>query len=743
MRLGLRIAAVLVVLLLIALVALAAALPRLVRSDAARARIEAAAREATGREIRYGELDFGLLPPRLVVREPEVKGATTGSDPVFQADGVELEIALAPLLAWTVVIDSIVIEGATVRLARTTAGIGFAGGPLRAGAPAKGDAPPSPGTEDRESARKAASPSASEPKAPSADADGGLAMAVREVSLHDCRVLLEDRAVSPALTWELRELVADARGKSLGDPIGFEFRGILASGGSIEASGEAQVEGPFRVDLQLEDVVLDPAEPYLAAGQSVRGAASGTVSARGREWETERLTLDLLLDDGEIAAEELAIRGQMRIHADLADVLEAANGSFQVDATDAELAYGSLLRKARGTAATATGRIVTDSDGHIGLEDTQVDVKNFEAEVQLKTGARTRATVEAEPFELAGWGAMIPALVDYDPSGEVALRDLEVATGPLEVRGAVDLPGLRLRGPDGAEILLRGGFRGTGGEIHSKELVALLAGQEIGLSLALADLGGGRPRLSAEVTAEGVESSALLGLFTDKKDALQGPLELRGGLAGPLGAGRPLAQTLRGTLRFHIQPGRLEGVSLLEKTFQGLGTVGDAALLAGRLKGGRTLQRFYEDEFQYLGGTFRIGDGLARSDDLRLEYRNYQVDLRGAVGLEDQRLDLRGKLTIDEEIDRAIADQGEGAAGQERGGRSRVIPLAHVTGTLDSPRVEVTDEAVIQFAALYATERRREKWERKIDERLGEGTGREVLDALDQILSGERREERR
>lgn len=734
MRLAFRLAGILVVLVVTALIALAVALPRLVRSDAARGRIEEAAREATGREIRYGELDFGLLPPRLVVREPEVKGASAGSPPVFQAAGVELEIALAPLLAWTVVVDSLVVEGATVRLVRTPRGIGLAGETVSAEAPEDGDAASSPSRAEGSELAGEAAPE----RAPESDAGGGFALAVRKVALRDCQVLLEDRAVSPPITWEIREVVASASGKSLSEPIDFELRGALTSGGSFQASGQAEVDGPFRIDLQLEDVVLAPAAPYLAEGQRVRGAVSGTVTANGKEWEAERLDLDLLLRDGELAAEGLAIRGEMKIRADLAGGLEDGNGSFQVDATDAELEYGVAFRKGRGTAATATGRIETGPDGQIRLRDTQVKIKNFEAEVQLETGARTRATVDAEPLELAGWETMIPALADFRPTGELTSRDLEVATEPLEVRGAVDLPNLRLRRPDGAEVVLRGGFRGTGDEIQSEKLVAVVAGQEIQLSIRVADLAGG-PRLTTEVAADAVESSALLSLVTEKSKTLQGPLELRGGLASPLGGDRSLAETLQGTVRFRIEPGRLKGVSLLEKTFQGVGAAGDAALVAGRLKGGRTLQRFYDDEFEYLGGTLRIARGLASTDDLRLEYRNYTVDLRGTVGLKDQRLDLRGKLTIDDEIDSAIASQGEDDP-EAKPGRSRVIPLARVTGTLESPRVEITDEAVIRFAALYATERRREKWERKIDERLGEGSGREVLDALDEILSGERRQ---
>jgi hypothetical protein len=740
-RLAIRLAGILVVLVVTALIALAVALPRLVRSEAARTRIEEAAREATGREIRYGELDFGLLPPRLVVREPEVKGESSGSPPVFEAAGVELEIALAPLLAWTVVVDSLVVEGATVRLVRTPDGIALPQQASAGEAPKAPDAAPipseSPASAPAEDA--ASSPPPSQESERGADEDeGGFALAVRQVALRDCRLLLEDRTVSPQATWELRDVVATASGKSLEDPIDFELRGALASGGSFQADGEAEIEGPFRIDFQLENVVLAPAAPYLAKGQRVGGAVSGTVSVLGAEQEAERINVDVRVRGGELAADDLTIRGEMKIRADLEGGLGDATGSFQLDATDAELEYGAAFRKGRGTAATATGRIVTGPDGQIGLRDTQVKIENFEAEVQVETGARTRTTIDAEPFDLTGWGTMIPALAESDPAGELGIRDLTVSTQPLEVRGDLDLQNFRLRQQSGAEIVLRGGFRGTGAEIRSEKLVALVAGQEIRLSVVVSELAG-KPRLATKVEADDLESSELLALVTEKKETLQGPMELRGALASPLGTDRSFAETIEGTVRFRIEPGRLKGVSLLEKTFQRVGTAGDAALLAGRLKGGRTLQRFYDDEFQYLGGTLRIARGLARTDDLRLVYHNYTVDLRGTVTLRDQRLDLRGKLTIDEEIDGAIASRSP-ADQKPQAGSSRVIPLARVTGTLDSPRVEITDEAVIRFAALYATYERREEWEGKIDEYLGQGEGRKVLDALDGILSGERRE---
>jgi hypothetical protein len=741
MRLAIRLAGILVALVVLVLIGLAVALPRLVQSDAARARIEEAAREATGREIRYAELDFGLLPPRLVVREPEIQGATSGAPPVFEAAEVELQIALAPLLAWTVVVDSLAVESATVRLVRTADGVELAREAGAAATPKGGDSAPPP--SDGEASDPAADTAPSPPQEPSSVRDedeGGIALAVRQVALRDCRLLLEDRAVSPPTTWEIGDVVAAVNGKSLQDPIDFEISGALASGGSFRAKGEAEIEGPFQIALELEGVALDPAAPYLAKGQRVAGAASGTVSVNGTDREADRVTVDVFVRGGELAADDLAVRGEMKIRADLEGGFEKANGSFQLDATDAEMEYGSAFRKGRGTAATATGRIVTGADGHVGLQDTQVKIKNFEAEVQVKTGARTRTTVEAEPFALAGWETMIPPLAKYALAGELGVRSLAVATDPLEVRGALDLQPFRLRRPDRAEAVLRGELRGTGAGIRSEGLVALVGGREVRLTVNLTELSG-QQRFRAAVDADDVETSALLALFTERTETLQGPLEMRSALKGRFGTDRPTAETLAGTVRLRIEPGRLKGVSLLEKTFQGVGSAGDAALLAGRLEGGSTLQRFYDDEFEYLGGTLRIARGVAHTDDLRLVYRHYTVDLRGSVGLVDQKLDLRGKLTIDEEIDAAIANQ-DPADRQPQPKSSRVIPLARVTGTVESPQVEITDEAVIRFAALYATERRRNKWESKIDERLGEGSGRQVLDALDEILSERSQEPR-
>jgi hypothetical protein len=60
-----------------------------------------------------------------------------------------------------------------------------------------------------------------------------------------------------------------------------------------------------------------------------------------------------------------------------------------------------------------------------------------------------------------------------------------------------------------------------------------------------------------------------------------------------------------------------------------------------------------------------------------------------------------------------------------------------VKGTLDEPRVSISPQVALSFAAsVYGGGERREKLERKIEERLGEGSGKQVIDLLDSVLGG-------
>jgi hypothetical protein len=244
------------------------------------------------------------------------------------------------------------------------------------------------------------------------------------------------------------------------------------------------------------------------------------------------------------------------------------------------------------------------------------------------------------------------------------------------------------------------------------------------------------PQASLRLASEGADAGKLVSGVSGKTGTLEGPLALTSELRAPLSDPDALLRALTGNIDLGITPGRLRGVSFLRSAFDAIGHAGGIAERLGALGRGDK-ERFYRDAFETLDGSFQIANGLARTEDLRLVYEGYQVDLAGVYGLLDESLDFRGKLTLFEDVDRALKE------GETRGVR-REIPLASVKGTLAEPKISISPQVALAFAAqVYGgSSERVEKLGKKIDEKLGEGSGKQVIDLLDSVLGGgEKKEE--
>jgi AsmA protein len=653
------------------------------------------------------------------VDRPTVASQRGSGPPDLEVEQVDLRLALLPLLARTVVIDSLALEGVTLRVTRGPEGIELPVAPVPAGAE---PVPAPPGSEEPEA--------------------GALRVALGEVRLTRSRLILEDRAVAPAVTWDLGDVELRARGSTLDGPIDVALSGELASGGHVGVEGKVRLDGEVDLAVKLDDLALVRASPYLAEYLGPKGGLAGTLVARvvakGPVASPTRLEADVRLADGRVETGDVRLLGGATLRADLEGGLEAASGTFELDATDAELVYGESFHKPRGMPAKLAGRLVPGKDGQLAIEDLRVRAANLEASGKLRGGAPTRVELAVPPFDLRGWDELLPALAGYELGGRVAAPMLTLVPEPFDLRGDIQLDAVTLRPPESAMLELRGSLKGAGTGLRGEALELIVGGQRVAIDLELRDLAG-TPRWSAKASGKQLDSDALLAALAEMKDTLHGPLDLGATLDGPLVDERDPLETLTGQLRIDVGKGQLKGVSLLRSTFERLGAVGEAALLLGALRGGKTLQRFYEDEFESITGTFRLADGRARTDDLRLVYRHYTADLRGSFGLLDESLDFKGDLTIGPEVDAALSEASESGTGSAPAGRSRVIPLAGVRGTLSEPRVDLASGAVSAFMARYAGGARRGELERKIEERLGEGTGREVIGVLEGILGGKRR----
>ncbi len=666
-------------------------LPGLVASDAARAGIESSAAAALGRALRYERLEFGLLPPSLRVVAPAIAGATPEEPPLAEARRVSLREALLPHRAGQLLIDGMVVDGATLRLRRSAAGIEL----------------PRPAERGR----------ATQPDPLTAAAGEPPPLAVRKLALRDATLILEDTAAQPPVIWELRELRGEFRSESPRGPVRVQASFALASGGRAELKGTVTPAGEVDLELGLEEVALAPATSYLGDGTQLAGSVSGELEMKGPVRSPDRIAARLALRDADVRFDEIWLRGPLRVEADLAGGLAAPSGSFDIDATQAELVYGRAFRKPAGTSATVSGRIVSGPDGLLGLDDLKLRVRNLDATAELSSGERVRMDVRAAPFDLTGWEALVPALAGWQLGGRLAPAGLALVRAPTELHGRIDLDGVQASSPRGGTLVLRGALLGDGPRVRSDGLELVAADQRFRVDAELSDLGAPEARWRLHFDARDADLSRLTRGFAGKRDELHGRLTTDGDLTLPLDSGGDPLAALTGRVRLELRDGWTSGRSLLKTSLDALIAVARPLdLLSRGLHAGSRASS--ADRFESVTGSFEIAGGLARTDDLRIIEREHSVDLSGTLRLADLALDMRGKLTF------------AGADDDEPGGVRRGIPLAHVGGTLGDPHVEVSADAARSFAAALEPGRLGAKLERA----LGPDSARELTDGLGKLL---------
>ncbi len=662
MRILARLALAALVLVAAALVALAIALPRYVKSDAVRARVESAAEEALEREVRYADLDVGLFPPSLVVVGLFVAGPTPQAPPALEAEEVALRLALAPLLARTVVIDSLVARGVKLRLVRSAEGVEVA-------------LPPSP----------------PDPREAPVEEGGGFSFAVREVELPDAKLIFEDRAVSPPVTWELSDVVMRVRGNSPDEPFDVELAVEMRGGGRLSGQGSVGRDGQIDLELELDAFPVDLVGNYLGDTAELAGTLTGKLTARGDAGNPDPLGFDLVLRDGNVRFDELTLLGQVAVKGELTGGLRAPTGRLEADATQAEVRFGGVFDKPLGRPATIEGRLVTRPDGRLGVDDLRVKVENLEGHGKLELGDRPRMVMNASSQDISHAHLLFIPLADYEFSGPVSFSEFEVLMNPLELRGEMRFDGVSARLPDMGEFEVRGSLVGEGDVIRTRDLTCTVGEQVIRFEGEFRGLdGSGSYRL--RVQTEQADTNRIVSAFSANDDRLHGPLDLLGDLSGSLAGQQSFAETLGGRVRFDIAPGRLRGISILQATFRRFDQTGALGFLKGlKLPGLQKpvtpgLKRYYGEHFDSLGGTLEIQGGQARTADFHLVTPTYEFALQGLIRLADLGLDAQGELLLGEELTKSIA----GLVGLPKMPLVQrvLIPIPTLGGTLTDPKPE-------------------------------------------------------
>ena len=658
MKLAIRVLLGLCALLSVALVGLAIALPRIAQRPDVRDEIARAALAATGRELRFGQLDAGVLPPRLIVASPELV-AREGDAPL-RADRVSLRIALLPLLTGRVAIGSLVLEGADLSFARTPAGFEI---PVVL---AEGEAEPT-------------------------SAESSLDLGVGEVRIENSRVALVDRVAVPTTTWQLEDVNARASGELLAQRLSFDAEAQLASGGDLSVSGKLSGDGELGVQVKLTALSLAAAKAYFPESASASGEAD--------------------------------------FEATLAGPTAALEGPIAVDMDAAQLAFAENFRKPSGDTLRISGTLSLAGDA-VSLTKGSLALRDLETPLEVKMGEKTRATLGAGSFDLTGWDEILPALAGLGLTGKLAFRNLEIGMDPLSVFGHIELDEVAMPLGAGQSASVTMKLEGDGDAIKGAGPLTI-GGQQIPLELGVTRLSR-EMNLALGAKARDLDSGAIAVAFGAPEGSLDGPLAIDADLRAPLGGEAALTDALTGPLTFSIAPGRLPGVSLLRDAMDALSAISSVAAVFGKAGQNETLQRFYDDYFESLGGSFRLGGGKARTDDLAIVYRDYRVDLMGDIALADTALDLEGTLTIYESVDQAIAST-PGATAPARAVK-RELPLANVRGTASDPSVSISPKGALKFAAAYLGGG---KLRETLDEKLPGAGG--VVDVLGGLFGGKKK----
>jgi AsmA protein len=434
---------------------------------------------------------------------------------------------------------------------------------------------------------------------------------------------------------------AVVRGKPLRAPAVLDFtvaidgnrvdvRKLQLSSGKMTATGSGWLDtAKSTVDLTARMAETSLTELLEFAGMDGSGTVSVELTARGP------LAGDL----------EVSGRGSLR-NAELRDPslkapLRVASANFTFDRNDVELqnVNGSFAGSAIKGSLAAKSIRSTVPGVEFDIEADKVDSAEWQSAVNPASGSSS--------------GGSAPKL-----RGRGALR-----IGRLLAQG-IAMENVR------AEAALDNGV------LTLDPLTAdLFGGKQTG-RIAV-DTRPKVPALAIRTKLDNVDANKLLSATTSMKQLLHGLL-LAGGDAKLSLASSPeeIARSLNGALNLRLTKGRLTGTHVLNQ----LATI-------GRFVGYNPASQPFTDILQ-LDGDVKVTDGVARTDNLRMQIQGAAVSLAGVVNLVDQGVDLKLTAVLDRATSQKVGGTGIGgflntALANPQG--ELIIP-ALVTGTLAKPK---------------------------------------------------------
>jgi AsmA protein len=218
-------------------------------------------------------------------------------------------------------------------------------------------------------------------------------------------------------------------------------------------------------------------------------------------------------------------------------------------------------------------------------------------------------------------------------------------------------------------------FRFAGSVLHLDSARARTFGGDLAGNLSV-DARGRTSKIAANVKLAGVDAAQALAATTAVR-VLSGKLSGDADLELAPQPGENPARGLNGVVRVLLTEGKISGIHLLDQLAQVAKFVGDT----------QTRSKTYT-AISKLTGTMRIQAGVARTDDLQMDFDGGTLTATGTTDLADQKLDLSVAALLSKDVSQRVG-------GNKVGGymttvmaspQGELMIPAKVTGTFSQPR---------------------------------------------------------
>ena len=393
-----------------------------------------------------------------------------------------------------------------------------------------------------------------------------------------------------------------------------------------------------------------PLPPFGGAPTTTSPHAEATGSA-----PIEIVSIDeVLLEDVELVSGSRTLRGD----------IEATIEGQRIVLRSVELAAG-------GTSITASGEI-TDMTAPAG-------------ELTIKSGALDVDQLLAFAADFAGGARMQPA-----PQAG--------GRGKMNISVTLDAPRATM---DGLTIdKLSGRARLTPDSIVVDPLTfGLFGGQYAGILSA--NLARSTPTFRWNAALTNLDVAAATA-FAGTPGVVTGRLSGKIDLSGSGADAATAIKTARGTARVDLVDGIVKKLGLVRSV-----VIATSGREGATMSGGST-----DEPFTRLGGTLRIANGSASTDNLRFESTNLLLTAAGNLRLDATAVDLAGKVQLSDELSKQAGSDLTRYTAEE----GRVTLPATITGPADNLRVKI-DLADVAKRAI--TNRATEEAQKRLKNGLG------------------------